>query len=78
MNNGANHSSCYLHALWAILTLSAFGLYEKAVELYGTEEHMFRCLLLCDRVCFFKGYLYITDSETWDAYWDGSEWVYNN
>lgn len=74
----SNHSVCYLHTLWAILTLSAFGLYEKAVELYGTQENLFRCMLLSDRVYFFDGYLYITDRETGSACWNGSEWVCND
>lgn len=74
----SNHSASRLQALWGIFTLIAFGLYEEAVELYGTQENMFRSMLLGDRVYFFKGYLYVTDCETWDAYWDDGEWVYND
>lgn len=63
-------------AVWILTTLHAFGAFLAAVELYGTRIHLYRCLLLGDSMWWdSNGRLCIGDSETWDAYWNGIEWV---
>lgn len=58
------------YALFAILTLKAFGLLDQAIALYGTKAHMYRCFLLGETVSFdCNGQLFVTDREVWSATW---------
>lgn len=65
-------------ALFVVLTLQAFGMLERVIELYGTKAHFYRCLLLGDWVAFnSEGQLYVTDCEVWEAKWVNGDWVHN-